>query len=72
MAEFKVGDVVQLKSGGPMMTITSIEANHGLLSTTWFDGTRQEKESFPLDAVLHAQNQRPNPRQGRAFFQKPQ
>ena len=72
MAEFRVGDVVQLKSGGPRMTITSINEENGLLSTTWFDGTRQEKDSFPLGAVLHAEKQRPNPRQGRAFFQKTQ
>lgn len=28
MAKFKVGDLVQLKSSGPVMTITSIERYH--------------------------------------------
>ena len=35
MAEFKVGDVVQLKSGGPEMTVTG-PANSGNVLCAWF------------------------------------
>ena len=69
--EFKVGDLVQLRSGGPIMTITSIEDDNKIVCTTWFDGTKKETESFPLDSILPVQDQRPSSRQGRAFFQKP-
>jgi uncharacterized protein YodC (DUF2158 family) len=68
--EFRIGAVVQLKSGGPMMTITSIEADSQAACTTWFDGTRKETGTFPLE-TLRVQEQRPPSRQGRAFFQKP-
>jgi len=32
---FNVGDVVQLKSGGPLMTVTGVGSN---ITCTWFDG----------------------------------
>ena len=35
MAQFNVGDVVELKSGGPDMTVTRIRDN-GSLRCTWF------------------------------------
>lgn len=36
MSEFKEGDVVYLKSGGPAMTITEITSND-YVWCTWFD-----------------------------------
>lgn len=33
--KFKTGDVVQLKSGGPWMTVVGVE--DGEVSCTWFD-----------------------------------
>jgi uncharacterized protein YodC (DUF2158 family) len=50
----KVGDVVQLKSGGPLMTVTGVEA--GMDGTpnvdcVWFDKTEQKYGTFPA-AVL--------------------
>jgi uncharacterized protein YodC (DUF2158 family) len=54
--DFKVGDVVQLKSGGPKMTIDTI-SNFGLGSThdqakcVWFDGTKRMEDLFELPTL---------------------
>jgi uncharacterized protein YodC (DUF2158 family) len=66
---FKIGDVVQLKSGGSKMTVTSISEDQQTLSAIWFDGTKKAIEAFPFDVVISAQDQ-PISRPGRAFFQK--
>ncbi|WP_199728308.1 YodC family protein [Achromobacter sp. K91] len=47
---FQQGDVVQLKSGGPLMTVTSISGND--VSCTWFDEKNKvNTRSFPA-AIL--------------------
>ena len=55
--QFKVGDVVQLKSGGPKMTVTQV-GNHELYGPTvwcvWFVGTKQEKGTFPPGSLQTA------------------
>ena len=48
--KFKVGDVVQLKSGGPEMTIEGI-GDEGWADCVWFSGLEAKRESFPLDAL---------------------
>ena len=50
MEDFEIGDVVQLRSGGPKMTV------HGLVSDgdvvcQWFEGNAVHEESFPKDAL---------------------
>jgi uncharacterized protein YodC (DUF2158 family) len=35
--QLKVGDVVQLKSGGPAMTVNSISPNGAAIECVWFD-----------------------------------
>jgi len=52
VSSLKVGDIVQLKSGGPKMTVTS-----GLLSSqthecSWFENTELKHGKFPPDAVV--------------------
>jgi uncharacterized protein YodC (DUF2158 family) len=46
--EFKVGDVVALKSGGPPMTVDKIlempEGSRGCIACRWFDDKMQLKE----------------------------
>jgi uncharacterized protein YodC (DUF2158 family) len=57
--EIKVGDVVQLKSGGPDMTVNQIDklgtmSGEGPLSAwcCWFDNNREEKKgTFPLTSL---------------------
>ena len=41
--EFKQGDVVQLKSGGPVMTVFGVaDANSGTVKCTWFPFDRSK------------------------------
>ena len=54
---FKTGDVVQLKSGGPKMTVkeyTALASGGSNVRCQWFDGSKSQKDWFPgesLDAV---------------------
>jgi uncharacterized protein YodC (DUF2158 family) len=41
---FVVGDVVRLKSGGPLMTVARIE--EPAVYTVWFDGDKKLSDSF--------------------------
>ena len=51
---FKVGDVVELKSGGPAMTVTVVTTGGplgDLINTTWFSGAKKETGHFPPDSL---------------------
>ena len=57
--EFRLGDTVQLKSGGPKMTIEAI-GDHSFSTTpeikancVWFDGTKKQESLFNVAAVMH-------------------
>jgi uncharacterized protein YodC (DUF2158 family) len=41
---FKAGDVVQLKSGGPQMTIHAI--NNDVATCVWFEGKKVHRDTF--------------------------
>lgn len=47
--EMEVGDIVQLNSGGPQMTIT--EMNFQNVSTMWFKDDGPHESRFPLACV---------------------
>ena len=51
----KKGDVVQLKSGGPKMTVTgvgnSFMTDEATIWCTWFDGTKKLDGDFPPEAL---------------------
>ena len=53
---FKVGEIVQLKSGGPKMTVTNIP--HGeydaFYSTSWLAGAKLEHGRFPAQSLMPA------------------
>lgn len=51
MAQIKVGDVVQLKSGGPKMTVESTKSNSAGVLCTWFDGAEKKSSFFHPDAL---------------------
>jgi uncharacterized protein YodC (DUF2158 family) len=54
MEQIKVGDVVQLKSGGPFMTVASVGSRSGEPKAycDWFvEGTKQCTGGFPLTSL---------------------
>jgi uncharacterized protein YodC (DUF2158 family) len=50
---FKAGDIVRLKSGGPRMTLTSID-DRGYVRAAWFAGAMRKHGYFHLDALINA------------------
>lgn len=55
---FKVGDVVQLMSGGPKMTVVKVDrlpsGGDTFIVASWFAGSKHEKANFPPDALKRA------------------
>jgi uncharacterized protein YodC (DUF2158 family) len=52
MAEFNVGEVVRLKSGGPQMTVTMVpESSGGSYKCEWFEGATPKEGFFPGAAL---------------------
>lgn len=47
---FAAGGVVQLKSGGPLMTITWVEDDEAYCE--WFDNKKTAGAKFPLTSLL--------------------
>lgn len=52
MAKFKEGDIVQLKSGGPTMTVCSVEYDDCHYKCKWFSGKKLEDGIFPDEALI--------------------
>jgi uncharacterized protein YodC (DUF2158 family) len=55
--EIKAGDIVQLKSGGPVMTVTWVADEYGVMtaSCTWFDGKKKSDATFPVTSLKHVE-----------------
>lgn len=51
MSEFKIGDTVQLKSGGPIMTIETINKGEGMAWCVWFDGPDPKQRHFHIGTL---------------------
>ena len=56
MEELKVGDVVQLKSGGPEMTISDVPGDgHSFAPDkyicVWFEGSNKKSDTFKGDML---------------------
>ena len=53
--EIKAGDVVQLKSGGPKMTVTDVALSNGVMTAwcSWFDGNKNQSGTFPVVSLKH-------------------
>lgn len=52
MSTFKEGDIVQLKSGGPKMTVCDLVPGGRHYSCKWFSGSKLESGHFPIDALM--------------------
>lgn len=50
MAEFKIGDTVKLKSGGPLMTINAISDNE--ISCQWFLDKKLNEAKFVPEVLI--------------------
>jgi len=47
---FKIGDIVQLKSGGPKMTVVQISSSTNIFCS-WFAGAKHERANFHPDSL---------------------
>jgi uncharacterized protein YodC (DUF2158 family) len=52
MPEFKEGDVVQLKSGGPTMTIIALDHSSGEATCSWCEGRKPTEDIFDVVALV--------------------
>jgi uncharacterized protein YodC (DUF2158 family) len=52
MNTLTIGDVVQLKSGGPQMTVCKICEDDNTYGCCWFNGKKVEWANFPLETLV--------------------
>jgi uncharacterized protein YodC (DUF2158 family) len=48
---FNVGDVVELKSGGPKMTVATVNDPPGKVWCQWFDGKKKDSGTFAMETL---------------------
>ncbi|HEX2552116.1 MAG TPA: DUF2158 domain-containing protein [Microvirga sp.] len=63
-ASFKPGDRVQLKSGGPAMTVERVEdgTDGSRIVCTWSEGAKRESRAFEPSALeIHGEDPLPDP-----------
>jgi uncharacterized protein YodC (DUF2158 family) len=53
MKDLEIGDVVQLRSGGPKMTVHSLISD-GDVVCQWFEGNEVHGENFPNEVLKKA------------------
>ena len=53
-SKFRVGDVVQLPSGGPSMTVNAVRLHQRewQCECTWFDSREVKKSQFAAEALV--------------------
>jgi uncharacterized protein YodC (DUF2158 family) len=57
---WKAGDVVTLKSGGPNMTVAWIETEHGVtVWCDWFDENQKHRDGFYPDQLQRVSEEKP-------------
>jgi len=49
---FQPGDVVQLKSGGPKMTVESLDQPKGEAYCSWFEGGKKQGSWIKMPALM--------------------
>jgi uncharacterized protein YodC (DUF2158 family) len=50
---FNVGDTVQLKSGGPIMTVEELGSDN-YVCCLWFEKSKMERGNFPAATLTNA------------------
>jgi uncharacterized protein YodC (DUF2158 family) len=53
--EIKPGEIVQLKSGGPKMTVSRLEDNGTNAVCGWFVGNKEKLKTFAVVMLEHAE-----------------
>lgn len=51
MDQFNKGDIVQLKSGGPKMTVSEVRYQLGDVLVKWFAGSKMESAAVSPEAL---------------------
>ncbi|HTG94865.1 MAG TPA: DUF2158 domain-containing protein [Pyrinomonadaceae bacterium] len=54
MEDFEIGDVVQLQSGSPKMTVHEVVSD-GDVVCQWFESNEVHKENFPKEALKYVE-----------------
>jgi uncharacterized protein YodC (DUF2158 family) len=57
---YNVGDIVQLKSGGPKMTISTDADANGYYYAKWFAGSKLETGKFRAETLNIVQDDKPD------------
>jgi uncharacterized protein YodC (DUF2158 family) len=61
-ASYKTGDLVELRSGGPVMTVEAffkgsvLDSNVPTVRCQWFSGKKLEEGDFPVGSLKPAEN----------------
>ncbi|CRM12723.1 putative small protein [Pseudomonas sp. 24 E 13] len=50
--EFKVGEIVKLKSGGPDMTVRAYRLSNNLYTCQWFAGKKLDQGEFRTESLV--------------------
>lgn len=57
MAKFELGQLVQLKSGGPVMTVEALNAFQAdKYDCTWFAGDKHQQNTFSEAVLVSAED----------------
>lgn len=51
----EIGDVVQLKSGGPQMTVEGVSSDKSRVSCIWFSDESVKKDGFQTQSLQKVQ-----------------
>ena len=62
MEQLQQGDIAELKSGGPKMTILSLDGSSGEAMCVWFEGKNRNEEIFDVGALRKINQRKPNMR----------
>ena len=57
--QFKAGETVQLRSGGPIMSVASVDAISGMISCTWQERGQTTTKEFAPDTLKLAPPPKP-------------